>query len=188
MWKKFKRFFYLPCWRHKRIKFNFRSFVFRLNDDVLQIMRAKESDISNLLCLEAKAYGGNTPWTAEIFEKELQKNDSLYLVVYQKETLLAVIGMRLSMVDAHITNITVDSEWQGKGLGTYLMELMIDYAQQRGCQLVSLEVRMDNKVAKKLYQRLGFTVNFVRPNYYQDLHIDGLNMVLRLAPGVKESD
>lgn len=188
MWKKFNKIFYHSRSSYQQIKFNFSSFEFRLNDQVLQIIQASESDIGNLLWLEKRAYGGKTPWMAEIFRKELQKRDSLYLTVYQEETLIAVIGMHLSEIDAHVTNITVDPKWQKKGLGTCLMKLMIDYAQQNGCQLVSLEVRADNKVAKKLYQKLGFTVNFVRPNYYQDVHKDGLNMVLHLAPDDKESD
>ncbi|MCX8723210.1 ribosomal protein S18-alanine N-acetyltransferase [Lactobacillus panisapium] len=188
MWKRFKQFCHFSRVGNKLVQPTFRPFMFTLDKHVLQVMRAKESDIANLLFLETKTYEGRTPWAAEIFQLELQKKDSLYLVVYHKTALIAVIGMRLNLVEAHITNLAVDPAWQKKGLGTYLMQLMIDYARKLGCHSISLEVRIDNEVAKKLYQGLGFTVNFVRPNYYQDLHKDGLNMVLTLAPDDKESD
>lgn len=188
MWKRFKQFCHFPRAINKSVQPTFRPFMFTLDKQVLQVMRAKESDIANLLFLETKTNNGRTPWTAEIFQLELQKKNSLYLVVYNKTALIAVIGMRLNLVEAHITIIAVDPAWQKKGLGTYLMQLMIDYARKLECHSVSLEVRIDNEVAKRLYQDLGFTVNFVRPNYYQDLHKDGLNMVLTLAPDDIESD
>lgn len=188
MWKRFKQFWHFPRAINKLVQPTFRPFMFTLDKHVLQVMRAKESDIANLLFLETKTNNGRTPWTAEIFQRELQKKDSLYLVVYHKTALIAVIGMKLNPVEAHITIIAVDPAWQKKGLGTYLMQLMIDYARKLECQSVSLEVRIDNEVAKRLYQDFGFTVNFVRPNYYQDLHKDGLNMVLTLAPDDIESD
>lgn len=161
---------------------SFRPFVFTLKHKRLQAMRAKEGDLANLLFLEKQIYDGESPWTAENFRAELSRKDSLYIVVYYGSSILAVIGMRLNNSEAHITNLSVTPQWQGQGLGTYLMRLMIDYARQFGCQMVSLEVRANNEIAKKLYQSLGFKVNLVRPNYYQDDHQDGLNMVLNLKP------
>lgn len=188
MWKKFEN---LVHWissnpSYNKSKLEFKPFVFTLNGQTLQVMRARENDIANLIFLEANAYNGHSPWAPEIFQMELRKRGSLYLVVYHESTLVGMIGMSLKKEEAHITNITIDPSWQGQGLGTYLMRLMIDFAQNKGCQLMSLEVRIDNEVAKTLYHSFGFVTNFVRPNYYQDVHKDGLNMVLKLTPNSKE--
>jgi len=75
----------------------------------------------------------------------------------------------------------VDSAWQKLGLGTYLMNLAIDIAKNKKCKELSLEVRADNLAAQNLYQKLGFVVTFIWPNYYQDSHQNGLNMVLKLT-------
>ena len=45
---------------------------------------------------------------------------------------------------------------------------------------VSLEVRADNEPAQKIYKSLGFEAQFVRTGYYQDDHMDAINMVLHL--------
>ncbi len=188
MWKKFKQLVTFPHSANDSSDFHFRPFAFKLQQETLQVMKAKTDEITNLLLLEEKVYNGATPWSAAIFQVELIKEDSLYLVVYHGSRLVAMIGMRKMNTEAHVTNIMVDPEWQHQGLGTYLMKLMIDYAQKANCSFISLEVRIDNENAKKLYQALGFTVKLVRPNYYQDVHKDGLNMVLDLTTQKKGID
>ncbi|MBI0023013.1 ribosomal protein S18-alanine N-acetyltransferase [Lactobacillus sp. W8172] len=188
MWKKFKQLVTFPHSANDSSDFHFRPFAFKLQQETLQVMKAKTDEITNLLLLEEKVYNGATPWSAAIFQVELIKKDSLYLVVYHGSRLVAMIGMRKMNTEAHVTNIMVDPEWQHQGLGTYLMKLMIDYAQKVNCSFISLEVRIDNENAKKLYQALGFTVKLVRPNYYQDVHKDGLNMVLDLTTQKKGID
>lgn len=186
MWKKFKRLIQFFQYRREPDKLFFKPFAFSLGNRTLQVMRAKVSDIQNLLLLENKVYSGNSPWSEEVFQSELYKKRSLYLVVYEASVLIALIGMRVGKREAHITNVAVLPDWQGCGLGTELMQLMIDFAEKQGCQWLSLEVRIDNDVAKGLYESLGFVPAFVRPNYYQDVHKDGLNMVLKLKPSLEE--
>ncbi|WP_158592500.1 N-acetyltransferase [Lactobacillus sp. ESL0247] len=94
--------------------------------------------------------------------------------------LIAVVGIHLNGEKGHITYLAVSPVWQKQGLGTYLLRLIINLAQKWHCVRLSLEVRKDNKIAQELYCRFGFVTNFVRPDYYQDVHQDGLNMILDL--------
>lgn len=188
MWKKFERFIHFSQYQKQSAELFFKPFAFSLAGRTLQVMQAKISDIQDLLSFEAKVYQGDLPWSESIFQSELSKKKSLYLVVYEASVLVALIGMRVGNQEAHITNVAVLPDWQGRGLGTELMQLMIDFAKKQGCQWLSLEVRIDNEVAKDLYQSLGFVPTFVRPNYYQDVHKDGLNMVLKLKPSIEERD
>ncbi|WP_348635262.1 ribosomal protein S18-alanine N-acetyltransferase [Lactobacillus sp. ESL0679] len=181
MWKKFKQHNYFSHFKKQPLKVEFQPFVFVVAGQTVQVMRAKPDDISNMLLLETQAYDGETPWNAEVFQSELAKPNLLYLVVYQSSTLIAYAGVRINKLEGHITNLAVAPNWQGQGLGTRLMQIMIELAQKWGCEYVSLEVRVDNLVAQKLYCQLGFSTTFVRPNYYQETQTDGLNMVLKLT-------
>jgi ribosomal protein S18 acetylase RimI-like enzyme len=61
-------------------------------------------------------------------------------------------------VDARILTIAVDPAYQGRGVGSELMKLGLDYLQSRTVELVRLEVRPDNPAAIHVYQKLGFEI------------------------------
>jgi ribosomal protein S18 acetylase RimI-like enzyme len=57
---------------------------------------------------------------------------------------------------AHITQICVAPEWQGRGLGGLMIENCAAYLRQHGCKAVTLTVTQQNFGAVRLYERLGF--------------------------------
>ncbi|MCT6891637.1 MAG: ribosomal protein S18-alanine N-acetyltransferase [Lactobacillus sp.] len=181
MWKKFKHFgsFWLLAKEKKFIKFVPEKII--VNQSSLSIRQAQVKDISAILLLEQSLYQGKQPWNSMAFHTEISRNDSLYLVVLQTQCVIGLIGVRFDVSSAHITNLMVDSVWQKRGIGTYLIRKVIKVAQEQNCEEVSLEVREDNLNAQKLYQKLGFVTTFVWPNYYQDSQQNAFNMVLKLA-------
>lgn len=181
MLKKFKNlnhFFHLDS---NHISTKFSPFVTIIGGVRLQVMRATNDDIPELLTLEREVYAGETPWSDLSFRSEFQKKKSLYLVAYHASNLVAFIGVRFLTREAHITNIAVAPEFQGKGIGSFLLKLMIQRARENHCECISLEVKIDNDPAKRLYQELGFEATFIRKNYYQD-NTDAVNMVCWLLP------
>jgi ribosomal protein S18 acetylase RimI-like enzyme len=57
-----------------------------------------------------------------------------------------------------IAALAVDADAQGKGLGTRLLETVIEKAHREGFQAVRLEVVDTNTGARQLYERFGFKV------------------------------
>lgn len=161
---------------------SFSPFIVSIAGMTMQVMQASDDNIPDLLVLEKQVYSGSTPWSSFSFKTELAKRqNSLYLVVYYESSLVAFIGARFHPRETHITNIAVAPEYQRNHIATYLMEFIIDKARDNGSEGVSLEVRIDNDAAKRLYQRLGFESTFIRKNYYQD-GTDAINMMLWLTP------
>lgn len=54
-------------------------------------------------------------------------------------------------------SVTVLREYWGRGIGTRLIEMLIDSAKSIDTSVISLEVRADNGRAIALYERCGFT-------------------------------
>lgn len=183
MLKKFKKFFE-PA---PDFDLSFEPFVKSISDLNLQIMRANDSHLEDLLNLERLVYHGQTPWDKFSFRNELKKHhNSLYLVVYDGSKLVSFIGTRFNKEEAHITNIAVSPEYQRRGIASFLVSMMIDYAKQNDCALMSLEVRVDNDAALSVYKKMGFKADKVRENYYYTEKVDGLHMVQDLRPKNKQ--
>ena len=77
---------------------------------------------------------------------------------------------------AVVTTIGVDPLHQGLGLGELLLLCMFDEAVARGANWLTLEVRVTNWRAQRLYARFGFRPVGIRRNYYAELHEDALIM------------
>jgi len=97
-------------------------------------------------------------------------------------------GLWLMVDEAHVTSVAVRPEFRGRGLGQLLMLTLFDVAMQKEARWLTLEVRISNKGAQAMYQKLGFREAGVRPRYYTDNNEDAVIMwseELR-TPGFRE--
>ena len=91
------------------------------------------------------------------------------------EPVLAYGGFWLLMEEAHIATIASHPRWRGCGLAQWLMLALLEAALARGAERSTLEVRVGNLPARRLYEKLGYEVVGIRPRYYRDGE-DGLIM------------
>jgi ribosomal-protein-alanine N-acetyltransferase len=68
--------------------------------------------------------------------------------------------------ELHINNLAVRPECRGAGVGRTLLESVFHHAVALGARRATLEVRQSNAAARKLYERLGFSVAAIRKAYY----------------------
>lgn len=80
-------------------------------------------------------------------------------------------------MDCHITNIAVIPVYQRRNIGTLLIDEIEKFAIMNRCDTLSLEVRMSNQDAQRLYRKLGFQSNKVKKGYYTQTNEDGLEMI-----------
>jgi [ribosomal protein S18]-alanine N-acetyltransferase len=85
-------------------------------------------------------------------------------------------GLWLMTDEAHITTIGVDPDYQGNGLGELLLVKLIDCAREIGARWLTLEVRVSNHVAQRLYEKYTFKEMGIRRRYYSDNGEDALVM------------
>lgn len=85
-------------------------------------------------------------------------------------------GLWLMVDEAHITTIAVHPKLRGSGLGELLLVALFEIAEAIGARWLTLEVRVTNFVAQRLYRKYGFTEQGVRRRYYSDNGEDALIM------------
>ncbi len=131
-------------------------------------------DLTAVEAIEQRAYP--TPWSRSMFASELAKPTSICLGAFEGEELVGyVINSRY--VDAwHVMNVAVDPEHQGRGVATALLERLFALTLEDERRGYTLEVRVSNEDAIRLYEKLGFEARGTRRGYYTDNREDALIM------------
>ncbi len=88
---------------------------------------------------------------------------------------------RWTLDDWEIENVVVARERQRLGIGTKLIQDLLSRARATGATSVLLEVRESNLAARRLYEKLGFSEEGRRSNYYQDPTEDALLLRYSIA-------
>ncbi|WP_432662726.1 ribosomal protein S18-alanine N-acetyltransferase [Wukongibacter baidiensis] len=118
-----------------------------------------------------------TPWARESFEREIRDNQlAKYLVIEYGGKIVGYGGLWTIIDEGHITNIAIHKEFRNKKLGSFLVQAMIEFAENLGIHRMTLEVRESNIPAIGLYSKLGFVPCGKRPKYYQDNNEDAIIM------------
>ena len=129
-----------------------------------------------------------TPWPAHAYQAELETNKlARYLVARVGRELVAYAGIWLMVDEAHITTFAVAPAWRRQRIGERLLVAALDLSIARGARDATLEVRLSNLPARRLYEKYGFRPVGIRPRYYSDDHEDALIMTTEplLSPGMR---
>ena len=133
-------------------------------------------DLNAIEEIERRTYP--TPWSRSMFAGEIAKPSSICVGAIDPETEKLVGYLIIARyVDAwHVMNIAVAPELQRKGIATLLLEHLFELTAEDPRRGYTLEVRVSNRAAIKLYERLGFKSRGIRRGYYTDNHEDALIM------------
>ncbi|MEO8207434.1 MAG: ribosomal protein S18-alanine N-acetyltransferase [Chloroflexota bacterium] len=119
----------------------------------------------------------SVPWPDEAYRSELERNRlASYLVVRTTGTVIAYGGIWLMVDEAHITTFAVDPSWRRQRVGETLLISLLDVAIARRAREATLEVRLSNLPARRLYEKYGFRPAGLRTRYYSDNGEDALIM------------
>lgn len=152
--------------------------------DRIELTRMRRRHLRGVMAIERQVYA--RPWSPNLFIVEMSATtDRCYIVARSDKTVVGYSGLISYGDEAHITNIAVDPKRQRQRIGMRLLLQQMEEAIRLGAHAVSLEVRVTNWGAQRLYGRFGFHPVGIRRNYYQELHEDALIMWtddLRTAP------
>ncbi len=121
-------------------------------------------DVQMVAAVEDRSY--TFPWSDGIFRDCLRAG--YYCCVAEIDHIVIGYGvMSTGAGEAHVLNLCVGEEYRFRGIGSQLLEHLLEFAGSLGVSDVFLEVRPSNTVAIRLYQSRGFAQIGVRRGYYQ---------------------
>ena len=122
---------------------------------MIEIVPMAEEHIDGVVTLEEATF--SIPWTRADFEREVRENTmAIYYVALMDGRVVGYAGMWHVVTEGHITNVGVLEEVRCEGIGSMLMEKLIEKALEKEMTGITLEVRMGNRPAQALYHKYGF--------------------------------
>jgi ribosomal-protein-alanine N-acetyltransferase len=139
-----------------------------------RIRRLELKDLDAIEEIERRSYP--TPWSRSMFAGELAKPASMCFGAFDGERLVGYMIISRYVDAWHVMNVAVDPDQRRRGIATLLLDRLFastDDGTRRG---YTLEVRVSNEGAIKLYEAAGFRARGVRRGYYTDNREDALIM------------
>lgn len=150
---------------------------------MIDIVPMTKHDLIDVVAIERLCFGDR--WSVQAFAGELDNPSSTYFVAKENARIVGYCGYWLILEEAHITTIAVHPAHQRRYIGEYLLLTLIEHAAKAGAKWLTLEVRVSNTGAQKLYHKYGFTALGRRKGYYQD---DGEDALVMWTENIWQSD
>jgi ribosomal-protein-alanine N-acetyltransferase len=157
------------------------------------------ADLDQVMEIEQVTF--STPWSVRAYRYEIAENKHSTIVALRptavangpfkrlaRHTLarrlrlatpgpvLGYAGYWFLVDEAHIYTIAVDPQWRGRGLGELLLLTLMERGMEAGADRATLEVRVSNQIAQRLYSKYGFEIVSQRKGYYSDNNEDAYVM------------
>jgi ribosomal-protein-alanine N-acetyltransferase len=138
--------------------------------------RLELRDLNAIEQIERESYP--TPWSRSMFAGELAKPSSISLGAFdpEEDDLLGYLIISRYVDAWHVMNLAVAPEHRRRRIATTLLERLFELTSGEGRRGYTLEVRVSNEVAIKLYGQAGFKPRGIRRGYYTDNREDALIM------------
>ena len=143
-------------------------------NDELVIRQMSDADVEAVAKIEEATF--SMPWKPDDFRDMIRWDNMTYLVAELGGMIIGGAGMRNILGDGEITNVAILSKYRGMGYGKRLIAALLKAGRELGAKDFTLEVRVSNTPAIRLYESLGFVSEGVRPNFYERPTEDALIM------------
>lgn len=143
--------------------------------NIIEVREMKREHIDEVMEVEHLCF--SIPWSKEAFMEEISNNYfAHYVSALVDGKVIGYAGMWKVCDEGHITNVAVHPDYRRMGIGSRLIEKLIEMAKSFEIGSMTLEVRKSNLIAQALYAKYGFEVGGFRRRYYADNGEDALIM------------
>lgn len=136
------------------------------------IREASYSDLEDIVEIERRCFDINTAYSKRQLKYLLTKANGDCFAIGDESSLngFIMISYKKGSTVAGIETIDVDPSFQGKGIGTSLLEAAEKSMKSNGIEKIRLEVSIGNNVAIRFYEKAGFRITVLLKNYYMYDH------------------
>lgn len=152
----------------------------------LEVVPMRRWHLRQVVGIEQRVYP--RPWSPAVFSSEMSARDTRRYVVAlcpRDDTLaplkpgrkvVGYAGVLVQVDEAHVTTVAVHPHHHRQKVATHLLVALMGEARRLGARAATLEVRVGNRGAQRLYRAFGFAPVGVRPRYYAETGEDALIM------------
>jgi ribosomal-protein-alanine N-acetyltransferase len=140
----------------------------------MEIRPLQLRDLNAIEEIEKRSYP--TPWSRSMFASELAKPSSLCMGAFDGDRLTGYLIISRYVDAWHVMNVAVDPDYRRQGIASMLLARLFERTADDERRGYTLEVRVSNAGAIRLYEQLGFEPRGIRRGYYTDNREDALIM------------
>lgn len=129
----------------------------------IAIRVASLDDLDGIYSLDKSELDGYLRGT---IEKTLHDPSMLTLVAEDSGNIIGYINFSFVLDEAELNKVVTHKDYRGRGVASALISDSIRILKEKGIITIFLEVREDNIVAQKLYEKIGFNFYYTREKYY----------------------
>lgn len=135
----------------------------------MMITKMSSAHVPQIAALEQAIF--SDAWSEKSIASELENELALWLVALDGDTVVGYIGSQTVLGEADMMNVAVAPEYRRRGIARKLVEELISRLDAHS---LTLEVRVSNENARRLYSSMGFQQVGLRRNYYEKPREDAL--------------
>lgn len=146
-----------------------------------QFRPARLDDVAALQNLENQVFSpADYPLSARALRYHIRRQNLLLVLCYPTEIIgYVLVLLPKSRKTARLYSIAISPAFRKQNFGKQLITQVLASIILLGFQRISLEVKVSNLHAIRLYHRMGFTIQYCLAHYYLD-GTDGYRMLLNL--------
>lgn len=134
-------------------------------DDKLIVRELMEEDLDDVCRMEEASF--SMPWKREDFKELIINEKAMYMVLLLDGVIIGCAGYTDNGFEGYINNVVIDEAYRGHGYSKVLLNAILDAGIKKGVNDYTLEVRVSNTPAVKLYESLGFESAGIRKRFYE---------------------
>ena len=137
---------------------------------MIRIRKMAESDIPEVARMEKTIFAD--PWSEKVYRETFELPEAGDVVATDvsgdREEIIGAAGVRNKVGTGEITNVMISPGFRGRGIAKKMLADLLELGRQLGACDFTLEVRVSNKPAIRLYESLGFESEGIRPGFYRN--------------------
>ena len=141
-------------------------------EGAVRIREMNAEDLPGALEVEKACF--SEPWSEKAFTDMLKREDAVYMTGKINDEVIAYMGACIVCDEAYINQVAVKREFRGENIGTALMLNFLKLLRAKSVKAVTLEVRVGNQAAIRMYEKCGFKAEGVRRDFYDKPKEDAL--------------
>ena len=148
---------------------------------MITLRQMTENDIPRAAEMERMIF--TDPWSEKVYRETFKLEGVEYVAATDEtddgEVIVGVAGVRNIVGTGEITNVMVLPGYRRQGIAKRMIADLIERGRRLGAEEFTLEVRVSNKTAINVYEKLGFVGEGIRPKFYRNPEEDALIMWMR---------